>query len=282
MSAIVEVVSSSQDTLPVCLWQENPNRLVSLLDMLPFVAYNFCRASSLLGQVHSQIQSGVTPTESSWSLVAGELGMLELACEQLALTNTLAQIRRVKPIFFDGATRLNFNNFARDVLEVQVRMTDELKARTLFILSAEEAPYFADHHFGPSVAQRFPDALFDMDEAAKCFALERPTACVFHLMRITEHGLRAIGDLLKLEDPLGPNWDQVIKKIGAELKLDYKDRKFKGQADLLSHISTHLHAVKVAWRDPTMHVDKKHTTQEAREIYNATCGLMRYLAENLP
>jgi hypothetical protein len=43
-----------------------------------------------------------------------------------------------------------------------------------------------------------------------------------------------------------------------------------------------LNAVKVAWRGPTMHIDKKHTMEEARDIYGATAGLMRYLADNLP
>src|ERR1019366_7183803 len=33
MSAIVEAVSPSRDALPVCLWREKPNRLVSLGEM---------------------------------------------------------------------------------------------------------------------------------------------------------------------------------------------------------------------------------------------------------
>ena len=74
----------------------------------------------------------------------------------------------------------------------------------------------------------------------------------------------------------------MIAKIDAELKALYKDRKYKGSADLLASMSSHLHAVKVAWRNRVMHVEKKHTMEEAREIYAATGGLMRYLAENLP
>ena len=125
----------------------------------------------------------------------------------------------------------------------------------------------------PLVGERFPDAIDDMNEAAKCFAFERPTACIFHLMRVTEYGINEIADFLLMEDH-SPTWEPIIRKIDAELKLDYKDRKFKGNQDVLANMSTHLHAVKVAWRNKTMHVEK--------EIYDATCGLMRYLAENLP
>jgi hypothetical protein len=133
----------------------------------------------------------------------------------------------------------------------------------------------------PLVGERFPDAIDDMNEAAKCFAFERPTACIFHLMRVTEYGINEIADFLLMEDH-SPTWEPIIRKIDAELKLDYKDRKFKGNQDVLANMSTHLHAVKVAWRNKTMHVEKINTMEHAKEIYDATCGLMRYLAENLP
>jgi hypothetical protein len=248
--------------------------------MLPFLAYDFCRASSTLGQVHAQIQSGSLPSSESWSVVAGELGHLERACESLGLESTLAQIRRIKNIFIKGA-EVNYSILARDIIEVQIRLSDELQARTLFLLTPDEARYYSDPHFHPAVALYFPDAIFDMQEAAKCRALERPTACVFHLMRVTEYGVQAMAKLIGVTDQR-PNWEPVIAKIDNELKQPYDKRNFKGSAELLANMSTHLHAIKVAWRNRAMHVEKKHTPEESREIYNATCGLMRYLAENLP
>ena len=90
-----------------------------------------------------------------------------------------------------------------------------------------------------------------------------------------------MADLLNIKDH-DPTWEPIIRKIDAELKLDYKDRQYKGNQDLLANMSTHLHAVKVAWRNKTMHVEKINTMEHAKEIYDATCGLMRYLSENLP
>jgi hypothetical protein len=261
------------------LWKHK--RIWSLIDMLRFLAEDFCRASSLIGQLFSQVNSGVVPVSNSWGAIASELGNLERLCERLGLQSTLAQIKRVKETLFNGSNNVNYANFARDVMEVQIRLMDELEARTLFLMSADEARYFSDNQFAPRVGERFPDAIFDMDEAGKCYATERPTACVFHLMRVTEFGLHAIGRLLNMSDPR-PNWEPIIAKIDSELKAPYEKRQFKGSADLLANASTHLHAVKVAWRNRAMHVDTKHTMEEAREIYSATCGLMRYLAENLP
>lgn len=166
-------------------------------------------------------------------------------------------------------------------MEVSVRLTDELEARKVFMIEVEQSPYLESHLFSTAVSERFPNAVHDIDEAAKCYALERPTACVFHLMRVTEYGLQAIGKLVRVKDDRA-NWDIVIKKIDAELKKEYKDREFKGLADFLASISAHMNAVKIAWRNRVMHVEKKHTMEEAREIYDATRGLMRYLSENIP
>jgi hypothetical protein len=167
------------------------------------------------------------------------------------------------------------------ILEVSTRLRDELEARKLYVVSAERSAYVSDNQFSSLVRDRFPDAIPDMDEAARCFAFERPTACIFHLMRVTEYGINSIAELLGMTDH-NPTWEPIIKKIDAELKADYKDRKFKGNQDFLANATTHLHAVKVAWRNKTMHVEKINTTEHAKEIYDATRGFMRYLAENLP
>ncbi|HEV2501160.1 MAG TPA: hypothetical protein VGY31_16435 [Terriglobia bacterium] len=240
----------------------------SLLAMLRFPAEDFCRASSLMGQIYAQVNNGAIPVSQSWSVIAGELGNLERLCEKLALHSTLAQIRRLKDIFVNGSDHVNYVHLARDVMEVQIRLTDELAARWVFLMSPDEARYFSDNQFKSTVADRFPDAVFDMDEAGKCYATERATACVFHLMRVTEFGLQAIGRALGVSDSR-PNWEPIIAKIDSELKTPYDKRQFKGSVDLLANASTHLHAVKVAWRNRAMHVQTEHTMEEAQEIYGA-------------
>src|SRR5260370_41048214 len=99
MHGAANLDSFSRDSLSVCLGNENPYRLVSLLDMLPFPAHDFCKSSSILGQAFAYVKVGTRPTDESWSAVARELGMLERASEPLGSTNTRAQISRAKPIF---------------------------------------------------------------------------------------------------------------------------------------------------------------------------------------
>ena len=175
--------------LPVCLcpWLENPYRLVSLMDMLRFLAADFCRASSLIGQLYSRVQHGIIPTPDSWGIIGGELGMIERSCEQLNLPSTLAQITRIKQIFTDDrrGSSIDAAAFARDVMEVQIRMIDELNARMILAVLPSRTNYYESKQplFGEDVANNFPSTAYDIVEAGKCFALDRSTACVFHLMR---------------------------------------------------------------------------------------------------
>ena len=177
-----------------------------------------------------------------------------------------------------GATRQHLLN---TLSEITQRLWDELGAKTILMISEVESKYFEDSQFPVVVFDKFPQVSFDATEAGKCLAMSRPTACVFHLMRVTEYGLHEIGKTLGMKEEK-PNWEPIILKIDAELRKPYKEREHKGLRDFLANVSVHMNAVKVAWRNRVMHVDKKHTPEEAIEIYSATCGLMRYISENLP
>jgi hypothetical protein len=250
--------------------------------MLEVYANSFCRATSIIGQFRQQVFCGITPPDATWDALALEIQDVHLQCTILELPNTLAQIERVRSVYHNAdQIGANKRGFADAVMEIASRLIDELKSKKFYAVDGGRISYIAGNQFSPIVGERFPDAMADMDEAAKCFAFERPTACIFHLMRVTEFGVRAFADLLGMDD-LNPTWEPIIRKVDAELKADYSKRKFKGSQEVLSNSSTHLHAVKVAWRNKTMHVEKINTMEHAKEIYDATAGFMRYLAENLP
>lgn len=278
MAAIAKPVISSRDALPVCLRQENPYRLVSLLAMLKLNAHHFMGIANTFGQAIMDIRSGRVPHRETMAAVAGQCGLLQKYCEELNLPLTLVHLERFKDGLRADTSPMEYGQFLE---EAQRRVWDELESRTFIAVDQSEARYFDDSQFPASVLERFQEAIFDADEAGKCLALERPTACAFHLMRVTEYGLQAVGKKLGIKDER-PNWDAVILKIDAELKKPYKERDHKGMADFLANVSAHLNAVKVAWRNRVMHIDRKQTMEEAREIYGATVGLMRYIAENLP
>lgn len=286
--------SSDRDALPVCLapWVENPYRLVSLWDMLPFLAYDFCRASGIVAQFYAQINSGILPTSTSLGLVASELGMLERACEPLGLTNTLAQLRRLKPIFTTNEPQtVVWDRFARDVMEVHTRLIDELQARMLFCLNSEKTHYYRTPLTGwERVIGRFPETQMDVEEAARCFALERYAACVFHCVQLVEGGLIALGLFMSVKDPKS-GWtatsnelDRIVKKKFSELT------PFETQhLTFFKQMHATVTALQDAWRNKISHTQGRLVVMTsdfppfvAEEILIASRGFMRRLATDLP
>jgi hypothetical protein len=73
---------------------------------------------------------------------------------------------------------------------------------------------------------KFPEIRIDVEEAIYCYVLGRNTSCVFHSMRVAEHGLRRlakrVGVRLKHKGINHPieyaDWDKII--TGIKNKLD--------------------------------------------------------------
>jgi hypothetical protein len=68
----------------------------------------------------------------------------------------------------------------------------------MFVPEDQAAYYMNIKHFGDAVGM-FPDAIDDMLETSNCYAFGRATACIFHAMRVAEHGLRFIAASLKVK-----------------------------------------------------------------------------------
>lgn len=169
------------------------------------------------------------------------------------------------------------------------RMYDEVDLNYCMILSQSERKLFdpTSPHFGEDFAVKFAvNGAFEADEAAKCLALGRSTAAVFHLMRVMEVGIRAVARCLGIADPIKDadrNWGKMLDTIKDELDSRGPAPKrpwATGTSDkaLFARILASLDAVRVAWRNPTMHVENKYTPDEAEHIFLTVRGFMKAIA----
>jgi len=181
-----------------------------------------------------------------------------------------------------------FGEFVSEFNELLHRFTDELEDRLLFHIPSEHQKYFTESQklMGDEVIAKFPSAIFDIEEAGKCLAITRETACVFHLMRIMEAGLRylcveAASFGISIPDPdSNRSWSGWLDPIEKELRKDRKLKTAEWNAiePAYAQVAAHLRTVSTAWRNPTMHVGTKYTPEEAEDIFNATRGFMRHLS----
>jgi hypothetical protein len=174
-----------------------------------------------------------------------------------------------------------------EMKDLRLRVFDELNYRTCFyVWRDEEKLYKADKLFGETVATNFPSAAFDIEEAGKCLALGRATACVFHLMRVMEVGLRALAKSLndpRINPANNPSWHNILKKGDDELQKVVAQRAPEWRSDdqFFSQAQANLRAVQFAWRNPTMHIDVTYTPETAKDVMQCVGGFMRHLSTKL-
>jgi hypothetical protein len=181
---------------------------------------------------------------------------------------------------------ITFREMQAYARELQGRLSDELSETKLWVVPDERNRFLVKRQFGEAVEKNFNPATKDIREAGRCLALGRGTACVFHLMRVMEVGLRALGTSLndeRLDPKKNPTWDTILKRGDAELKLPLKERSGEWRTDehFFSTAHANLRAVKDAWRNPTMHVEQHYDPEDAEEVWNTVKGFMRHLSKKL-
>lgn len=131
------------------------------------------------------------------------------------------------------------------------------------------------------VSEKFPKAVEDIAEAGKCVALQRTTACVFHLMRAMELGVQALGKKLKVKiNVQTETWHQIMLHVNKSVEaLPSKIHAQKQKKSAYAEVAAHLQSVRLAWRNEVMHPKQTYTRQEAFDIFNATRVFMNSLAE---
>ncbi len=180
-----------------------------------------------------------------------------------------------------GAT-VSQGQFHSEIEELYSRVKDELGSKFWLHLDDNEALHYSGPSdvFGKEVVEIWPQLGSDLDEAGKCFAVARYTASVFHLMRVMEIALRdmgtaigaSIGDKDGWLKTLGDRLEPAINALPESTPLE-KHRKQEFQ-----QTRAHLHAVRLAWRNDTMHPKSTYTKEEASELIAHVRTFLRSLA----
>ena len=102
----------------------------------------------------------------------------------------------------------------------------------------------------PSMSQ------YDLMEAGKCIAFERPTAAAFHLLRGTEAELRLFYCTLILRS-------QVSPLLWGEMTKDLRNRqKTKKHTTLYNNLDN----IRLSYRNPTQHPDAIYDIHEVQDL----------------
>lgn len=263
-----------------------PGKLWSLWDMLRLYSQPFLRALDDLAAIRVLIHNtGGTPSglqiyQAELADLGAATGSLIAQLEALQLPMTTKSAQRLYDHF--GKTSGLDQDTLNLINDVTLRLEDELSGIALFGIKRHAELYEPDTPlFGEAVADKFPLAIPDIEDAGKCLALEQGTACVFHLMRIMEVGLKSLANLLGI--PYAPSWESYIKQIQDKIgeKHDRKGVDWKCDEPFFRDVLGDLQSIKICWRNPTMHVVRRYSPDEADQIFGTVRTFMKRLADRL-
>lgn len=212
---------------------------------------------------------------------------MQKLCQDCGLTHTLDQFDRIKEKLGRGQYPITYAELASMLPEVTNRIEDETSHQVVMMVEPDYLKYFSDPQFfdytdptANKVSIQFFSANPDITEAGKCLACGRSTACVMHLNRIMEVGLKA----LAADVSVGPqnDWGKYLTEIESELTKRMKASGARSPNEqFYAEACAMFDSVRRAWRNPTMHVDKTYTEERAEEILIAVRSFMRHLATKL-
>jgi hypothetical protein len=277
-------------------------RLWSLWDMLSFNAANFYDASIILRTFRIFVTSKDEDTKdarrafdenSQMDKVAIGLCLdrakeLKRLLDQLGVTLGSMSVERLIKELENTWYPPTYGTIRDIISDIESRVRDQLSLVKVYTLDSRKAEFFepGEPLLGLIVGLNFPGATYEAHQAGKCLAIGCDTAAVFHMMRIMEIGLRSVARCLEIPDPTKAaerNWGAMLRDIKKDMESrsgqsPTKAWKNPDDKEFFESVYASIDAVRVAWRNTTMHVEIKYTPDEAEHILGAVKGFMKKLA----
>jgi hypothetical protein len=170
------------------------------------------------------------------------------------------------------------------IVALRETMEDELRQRLMILVPNLKAEYCdKEEGFGEAVGKAFPSSVPEVKDACNCYALGLNTACVFHLMRVLEKGLRAMAESLnvlwRFED-----WGRVIERMEPVIAaIDRQEKTPQKIADqqFYDEAATQFRYFKNAWRNHVMHANVRYDAETALRILEHVAAFMQQLSTRL-
>lgn len=242
-------------------WDCELPHIWSLLDMLNFYANEFIEIMSTI-----MLWAADEVDSSHLSEILKDVNKIHKELESIEFNNSLLTSNRIIHLINNSPDKLNMIH--QQLNELINRIYDEFNNHHLLILLPSEKEYFGtkDDLFGKEVAIKFSDLTEDISESSNCYALNRYTACVFHLMRIMKKAVQELANKLNIPSILiDEDWQRILNSIRGQLNALYPKHKDPERVKYEAIIG-HLETIKIAWRNPTMHPKATYTREQAKTL----------------
>jgi hypothetical protein len=209
----------------------------------------------------------------------------EQECSHLEMPISTQKARSLKASI-DSGTRYSSEVMHKELEGLAETITMELARQKFAYIPSRLDKYFEQKKlFGESVYEKCDAAKQDIEDAGNCLAASLPTASVFHLMRVAEHGLRVLAKKLRVTIshkgkacPLEfGDWNTVIagikNKIADARKLSASHRR-QARLEAYSNAADHCEYMKDIWRNNLSHARRPYSEPEAVAVFERVRDFM--------
>jgi hypothetical protein len=270
-------------------------RLWSLTDMMNFVLGHFLWTMKLIDQEISicYVQSrGEVPLPISDDFKNRFSGLFQYATaffRRMDLTRAMDRLERID-IAIKGGT--SWQAMFNELKVLKEAVEDDIKLDRFYHYpkSVAELPIRFKSDWAATLTA-FPskEMEFEVRSGVDCYALEHPTAAIFHFMRTAEYGLRALARERRVR--LGKNkpiewatWQQILQKLGvAQREIEGWKAGDKKDAALSFYTGAiaSLHSFKNEFRNMVMHVRKEYEMEDAAKAMRQVRDFMNDISKKV-
>jgi hypothetical protein len=273
---------------PWCRFEEGQ---VNLSDMIHFMTYQLGFVLTQLQELETSAASEDRDARISDALIEHRIiRLLQFArkrCEELEMPSAVARIER-----FLVACRMDCTNseLATQAKVLRETIDAELRFRRFAYVPMDRAKHLDNIEKDWAIVLRqFPSARDDIRAAVECYALDCTTACVFHSMRIAEHGLRALAQKLKVRR-IGPQkhplefaeWGGILSALRGKLasiqQSKGRNAKKAAGAKFYADAASHADYLNEIWRKEVSHARGLFNAAEALNALTRTRAFMELLS----
>jgi hypothetical protein len=267
-----------------------PNGLWSLWDMLNLlfgplyhVLRNLKTQADIARLHHSNLQNDTSSENVADVLDA--LQKLRKYCDEISLKESVKRIDRIKGKITTSPVKNDFlYQQLADLIEI---VEDEGDQQLVFHIEPKKAiqfPESSDTNLWRPSQDSFPSADADMYSATCCYLYDENTACVFHLMRVLEAGLRVLAKAVGLTFDK-QNWHNIIEEIESAIERERNTLPKGPERDqrltFLSAAAKEFFYFKDGWRNHVSHNRSSYDEHQALGAMEHVRAFMNHLSTKL-
>lgn len=267
-------------------WLNAPFRLISWFEMTKFTAEKYLLLGGYISEAILALGGGPSTLGKKSFAEESRFQKRELFAhiEEQALAIGLTQTAKMAGrLFAQLSAPPRPARLAVQIEELRHLMEGEM-ASQLFLWAPSHRSAWYGKHVSDIIGEdgwfSFPKIATDMEEAAKCYALGRFTACAYHLMRSTEIGVTALSKAIG-HQPTHRGWGEVFKEVERQSKMQSPPPHWKGRRKFFNQLSGDLCALTKAWRNDVAHLVAVYGEDDATELLTVVPMFLKDLATQI-